>query len=85
MNVEDLKQIVAALEPVIRRVVAEELAKKTPLRAALTKTEAAKYLGVSTQTIWRLQSAGKIKKTSYGTYPIQSLDEHLRWEMRQRQ
>lgn len=49
--------------------------------AALTKTEAAKYLGVSVQTIWRLAALGKIKKTSYGTYPIESLNNHLREEM----
>lgn len=52
--------------------------------AALTKAEAAKYLGVSVQTIWRLCALGKIKKTSYGTYPVESLNNHLKEEMQRK-
>lgn len=48
---------------------------------ALTKAEAAKYLGVSLQTIWRLKSTGQIACTSYGTYPISSLQSHLSREI----
>lgn len=48
---------------------------------ALTKSGAAKALGVSEHTIWRLASTGQIAKTSYGTYPVASLNAHLEAEM----
>jgi hypothetical protein len=46
-------------------------------RLALTKEQAAQALGVSLKTIWRLAATGQITKTSYGTYPIASLNSHL--------
>lgn len=49
-------------------------------KGALTKTEAAIYLGCSEQTIWKLHGMGQIVKTSYGTYPISSLNDHLEAE-----
>lgn len=50
-------------------------------RLALTKKEAAKALGVSVQTIWRLTATGKLPKTTYGVFPISAIEEHLRQEV----
>lgn len=49
-------------------------------RLALTRTEAAKALGVCERTVWRLASTGEIARTSYGTYPVASLQAHLEAE-----
>lgn len=49
-------------------------------RGALSPTEAAVYLGVCEKTVWTLEKRKEIKKTSYGTFPLASLNAHLERE-----
>lgn len=51
-------------------------------RLALTKAEAAKALGVGLKKVWELASTEQIIRTSYGTYPVASLNAHLEAEMK---
>lgn len=53
-------------------------------RGALNTTEAAVYLGCCEQTVRNLRTKETIKDTSYGTYPIASLEAHLAAEMKGR-
>lgn len=48
---------------------------------ALCVRDAAKAMGTSRQTVWRLTATGKIKKTEYGTIPVTELQRHLDEEM----
>ncbi len=50
-------------------------------KGALRRTEAAEYLSISTVTLWKLVSTGRIKRTSYGTYAVAELDRHLSEEI----
>lgn len=59
-----VNELVAALEPLIRKIVREEM--QSIPRLALTKQEAAKALGVCERTIWKLAASGEIQKTAYG-------------------
>lgn len=51
-------------------------------RGALNRTDAAIYLGVCKGTVTALQQKGRIQKTSYGTYPVISLNAHLESEVK---
>jgi hypothetical protein len=58
------------------------MTKKIPVtfvseKLAVKGEEAARMLDISTSQLWRLVGRGKIKKTSYGTYPIFELQRHL--------
>lgn len=53
-------------------------------RGALYRKEAAKYLSIGLSKLDELVAAGKIKKTSYATYPVESLNNHLRDEMQRK-
>jgi hypothetical protein len=44
---------------------------------AMPVNQAAKSLGVSRRTIWRLCASGQLTKTSYGTIPVAELERHL--------
>lgn len=46
-------------------------------RGALTRKDAALYLGVCPATVTVLKQKGKLKCTSYGTYPVTVLNLHL--------
>jgi excisionase family DNA binding protein len=50
-------------------------------KGALTAKEAADYLSISRTTLWRLTATGKIRRTSYRTYPKTELDRHLKEEL----
>lgn len=50
-------------------------------RLALNRADAAEALGCSKHTIWRLWATGKITKTSWGTYPVESLNALIKAEM----
>ncbi len=57
-----------------------------PSIGALPARDAAAYLGVCYNTLWRRSNLPKkdprrIRKTAYGTYPVQELDRHLQAEM----
>jgi hypothetical protein len=84
MTKERWQAIGEGVEAIVREIVRDELAKMPPAsattqpaRGALKRKEAAAYLGVSTRTVWRLAALGEIYKTAYGTYPIESLNQHL--------
>lgn len=49
---------------------------------AVSVREAAKRLGISRTTMWKLCATGKIRKTSYGTIAIRELERHLATEAR---
>lgn len=51
-------------------------------RGALKQWEAARYLGICRKTLWKLTELGKVRKTSYGTYPLAELDRHLKSELK---
>lgn len=51
---------------------------KRPLKTNFTKAEAAKYLGETVPTVWRLAASGRIEKNPDGTYPVKGLDAYLR-------
>ena len=50
-------------------------------KGALSRQEAARYLGIGTTKLWLLTASGKVKRTSYGTYPVTELDRHLAEEL----
>lgn len=50
-------------------------------RGALNMNQAAHYLSIGRTQLWKLTAVGKIRRTSYGTYPVEELDRHLRQEM----
>lgn len=77
MTDQDLQQI--------RQIIREELQRVSVTRLALTKAEAAKALGVGLKKVWELASTDQIARTSYGTYPIVSLEAHLQREMERKQ
>lgn len=58
-----------------------EISETSLNRGALKPTEAAVYLGVCEKTVEKLAALGKLKKTSYGTYPISNLNTHLQREI----
>lgn len=51
-------------------------------RGALSAKDASVYLGRSIKTLDRLRQRGKICRTSYGTYPVISLNAHLESEVK---
>jgi hypothetical protein len=51
-----------------------------PEPLAVKADEACRMLSISKTTLWLLVGKGKIKKTSYGTYPIAELQRHLAQE-----
>ncbi len=48
------------------------------LRGALTRTEAARYLGISLSQLHKRVSLGEIKRSPDHTYPIAELERYLR-------
>lgn len=62
----------------IDRSVLIEIARQE--RGALNATESAVYLGCSERKVHSLKKEGKLKVTSYGTYPVSSLLTHLEKE-----
>jgi len=57
------------------------------LQGALDTDLAAFYLGCSRTTLWRRvnlpeSDPRKIKRTTYGTYPVAELDRHIEAELR---
>lgn len=58
-------------------------------RGALDTVQTCLYLGCSSQKLWLLAETGEIDKTSYGTFIVQSLNEHLarereRWQAKKK-
>lgn len=93
MNSQILHQFEEGLQEFIRATVEQEVERRlsgtlskaavipSANRGALSPTEAAVYLGVCEKTVWTLEKKKEIAKTSYGTFPLASLDAHLRKEM----
>lgn len=92
MDDEEVEQLARAIATILRPIIEREAQRRpaiqdvptpapTKAKGALTREEAAKYLGTSVTTIWRLKSTGQIACTSYGTYPVVSLDAHLQREV----
>ena len=73
------RRVLRVPEP--RRVAAQRIAVVFE-RGALKQWEAAQYLGIGTTQLWKLTQLGKVRRTSYGTYPITELDRHLREEVK---
>ena len=49
---------------------------------ALTTEQAARALGVSRQTVWRLKATGEIRATAYGVIPVSELQRHLQEQIK---
>lgn len=64
-----------ALESRVRELETKVAAADKP--KAFKKNAAAKKLGVSPWTVWKLLSTGKLKQTPYGTIPETEIDRHL--------
>jgi hypothetical protein len=58
-----------------------EIPEEALAQGALSRKGAMKYLSVGSTTLNTLRSMDKIRVTSYGTYPLASLNEHLRQEI----